>query len=301
MSAIAVHQQKVEWHQLALPFAALRIRTPNAIEALTRSIETHGQQVPVIVAADTRRWTLVDGYRRCEALRRTGCDAVWAELWQCDLAMGLLASFARGQSRPWHPIEEAGLIRELIDNQGLSQREIARRSGRDISWVSRRLALLESLPEAVLEAVRGGRLPSWAAARVMAPLARANSEHATRLLQAIEAEGISGRELQAWFAQYGRSHRGQRERLVEEPMWFIKSWRDQQRRRQAESLRQDPPGAWLADLREVSRRCERLRRGLPDAFAATLPDAQRRDLLEAYGQAEQRFAALGRDLAGYRP
>jgi ParB family transcriptional regulator, chromosome partitioning protein len=72
-------------------------------------------------------------------------------------------------------IEEALLVRELVQGLGLSQREVARRSGHDISWVSRRLQLLAGLPDAIVVAVIEGRLSSWAASRVVAPLARATA------------------------------------------------------------------------------------------------------------------------------
>ena len=58
---------------------------------------------------------------------------------------------------------------------GLSQHDLARRCGRDVSWVNRRLQLPSGLPDAALSAVRDGKLSSWAANRVVVPLARANA------------------------------------------------------------------------------------------------------------------------------
>ena len=59
---------------------------------------------------------------------------------------------------------------------GLSQHDLARRCGHDVTWVSRRLQLLSGLPDAALTAVRGGKLSSWSASRVVVPLARANAD-----------------------------------------------------------------------------------------------------------------------------
>lgn len=295
MTLAPVCHQRLEWHQIALPFSRWRVHSTRAIEALARSIEECGQQVPVLVIDEAGQRTLVDGYRRCEALRRTGHDLIWAECWRCDLASGLLMSLARGQSRPWHPIEEAGLIREIIDRQGLSQREIARRSGRDVSWINRRLALIESLPESVLQAVCAGRLPTWAACRVLAPLARANSAHAERLLASLEAQGFSARELLAWFDQYRRSHRARREALVAVPMLFIKAWRDQQQRQRAQRLATDPPSAWCADLRAIRRLCDQLRQNRASVFEPHLPADRRHRLLDELTHTEQAVAALVRD------
>ena len=58
-------------------------------------------------------------------------------------------------------------MRQLAQGLGLAQNEVARRCGRDASWVTRRLQLLSALPDLALEAVRGGRLSSWAASRAI--------------------------------------------------------------------------------------------------------------------------------------
>ena len=128
------------------------------------------------------RLVLIDGYRRVAALRRLGRDTASVEQWACDLTDALLGLLARTQNRPFASIEEALLIRELMQGLGLSQHDLARRCGRDVSWVSRRLQLLSGLPDAALTAVRDGRLSSWAASRMVVPLARANTEHADQLL-----------------------------------------------------------------------------------------------------------------------
>src|SRR5208283_2929029 len=107
-----------------------------------------------------------------------------------SLVLALVAVLARSQDRPFAAIEEALALRELVQGQGLSQHELARRCGRDVSWVSRRLQLLSGLPDEALAAVRAGRLSSWAANRVVAPLARANSDHANRLLERLVNEPL---------------------------------------------------------------------------------------------------------------
>ena len=104
--------------------------------------------------------------------------------WSCPVGEALAQVLARAGSRPFMPIEEALLLRELIDAHGLTQRDAARQCARDVSWVQRRLMLLGELPQALLQAVRGARVSSWAATRVFAPLARANRENAQRLLAA---------------------------------------------------------------------------------------------------------------------
>ena len=188
---------ELDLHRLELRFADSRLVEPRAVARLAESIERCGQIVPCVVVAapqsqdgeggGVQALVLIDGYRRVGALRRLGRDTVGVEQWSCDLTTALLRVLARTRDRAFASIEEALLLRALVGEHGLSRHEVARRSGRDVSWVSRRLQLLSGLPDAALTAVRGGRLSSWAANRVIVPLARANAEHAERLLAMLAA------------------------------------------------------------------------------------------------------------------
>ena len=219
-------------HRLDLRFAGSRLVEPRAVARIAHSIERCGQIVPCVVVAvsgDARaggeRLVLIDGYRRVAALRRLGRDTASVEQWTCDVTEALLGLLARTQNRPLASIEEALLIRELLQGLGLSQHDLARRCGHDVSWVSRRLQLLSGLPDAALTAVRDGKLSSWAASRIVVPLARANAEHADRLLTALADAPLSTRELQCWFEHYQRAFRSAREHMVSRPHLFLDALR----------------------------------------------------------------------------
>ena len=249
----------------------LRLVEPRAVEGIARSIERGGQIVPCIAVSDPPvepregggRLVLIDGYRRVAALRRLGRDTVRVECWPCNLAEALLGLLARNQGRPFAAIEEALLLRELLQGLGLSQQEVARRSGRDASWVTRRLQLISGLPDAALVAVRKGRLSSWAASRVVVPLARANAGHADRLLQALSEAPLSTRELRDWFEHYQRSTRAMRERLVDHPQLFVQAQQERAEQRLGERLRAGPEGESVVDLRCITAWIARLRKRLP--------------------------------------
>ena len=192
---------ELDLHRLELRFADSRLIEPQAVARLAHSIEQCGQIVPCVVVATPESrdgegggasaLVLIDGYRRVGALRRLGRDTVSVEQWGCDLIAALLRVLAGTQDRAFATIEQALLLRTLVAEHGLSQHEVARRSGRDVSWVSRRLQLLSGLPDVALAAVRAGRLSSWAANRVIAPLARANPDHAERLLAMLATSPLS--------------------------------------------------------------------------------------------------------------
>ena len=173
----------LEFHQLLTQFASLRVHEPRRVQQLARSIERQGQLMPVVAVPGNEqavRWILIDGYRRWEALRQLGQDHIWVDVWDRSVDEALLLCLGRGPERAWQAIEEAALIEELSRRHSL--RAIAASLGRDVSWVSRRLSLFQALPEDLLTAVRQGKLSLWAASRILAPLARANTDHARTLL-----------------------------------------------------------------------------------------------------------------------
>ena len=178
MARFDIQTLESDLHRLDLRFACLRLQQPRMVDRLARSIEQSGQLVPVVAVAEPQRWVLIDGYLRIEALHRLSRDTARVELWDCPLSQALLCVLVRAQGRPWEAIEEGAMVRELMTRFGLSQREVARQTGRDVSWVNRRLSLVQELPEALFIAICQGELSTWAATRILAPLARANNAHA---------------------------------------------------------------------------------------------------------------------------
>ena len=226
---------------------------------------------------DGERLVLIDGYRRVAALRRIGRDTASVDRWACDVTDALLGLLARTQNRPFASVEEALLIRELMRGLGLSQHDLARRCGRDVSWVNRRLQLLSGLPDAALSAVRDGKLSSWAANRIVVPLARANAEHADRLLAALADAPLSTRELHCWFEHYQKAFRSARDHMVSRPHLFLDALRETSGQRAGLRLRAGPEGECAADLRCIEAVLARLRkrvatlRPIPPALVAAAP------------------------------
>jgi ParB family transcriptional regulator, chromosome partitioning protein len=253
----------LDLHRLELRFASSRLVEPRAVARIAHSIERCGQVVPCIVVAASdgtggEQLVLIDGYRRVAALRRLGRDTARVEQWTCDLTDALLGLLARTQNRPLASIEEALLMRELMQGLGLSQHDLARRCGRDVSWVSRRLQLLSGLPDAALTALRDGRLSSWSAGRVGAPLAPPNTEHADQLLVALADAPLSTRELRCWFEHYQKAFRSARDHMVSRPRLFIDVLRETGEQRAGERLRDGPEGECAADLQSIEAIVARL-------------------------------------------
>jgi ParB-like chromosome segregation protein Spo0J len=290
--------QRVDWHCLIARFAPLRLRDPQRLVRLTRSLRQQGQLVPVVAVAqagEPPRWVLIDGYRRVQALRAVGEDLVWVDVWACSVDEALLLCLARGPERGWEAIEEGALIQDLCTRHSL--RDIASRIGRDVSWVSRRRSLFSALPEELLEAVRAGRLSAWAASRILAPLARANTAHARALLTQLEHQPLSTRELERLYSHYQQAPRVQRERLVENPRLFLQALQSTEETRQSKRLAEGPEGAWCQDLAVVSQILKRLASQVPTLFAGPHDAVQGNRLQQAFASMKAQFQHLDTALA----
>lgn len=290
--------EEVELLRLELRFQSLRVPAPRRLAALVRSMERSGQLSALIaVREDESPLVLIDGYLRIGALRRLGADTAWVEVWECELSEALLGVLAATHTRGWDVIEEAFMLRELTGVLGLSQHEVAQRTGRDVSWVNRRLTLIATLTEELLEAVRQGVVSSWTASRILAPLARANTAHAQALLACLGAHPLSTRELHAWYQHYQQANRPTRERLVENPALFVHTLRARDEAASLQRLREGPEGQCLADLGCVEAILKRLRKRLASVCAhAALPD----DLHQAFSRIKSALARLDDDVQRYR-
>jgi hypothetical protein len=297
MTRFATQTLESDLHRLDLRFASLRMRQPRRVERLARSIEQSGQLVPLVaVAEQPNHWVLIDGYLRLEAMRRLARDTAEVELWDCPVAQALLITLVRVQGRTWEAIEEGALIRELTTQFALSQREVARQTGRDVSWVNRRLGLVQELPEALFVAICQGELSTWAATRVLAPLARANNDHAHRLLDALQRAPLSTRALATWFQHYQKANRPTRERMVTEPRLFCEALQAQAREQADKALRAGPEGAWLAGLKRITQRLRGLQKQAPLVFAG-VPETG--PLLQAWGELKTLFQDVDETLTRY--
>ncbi|MGD8957552.1 MAG: ParB N-terminal domain-containing protein [Chromatiaceae bacterium] len=285
--------QRIDLHALIPRFASLRLRDAARLGRLVDSIARQGQLMPVVgvpEAGTDGHWVLIDGYRRLQALQRLGQDQIWVDVWERSVDEALLGCLARGPDRAWEAIEEAALITELSSRHSLQA--IAQQLGRDVSWVSRRLSLIKALPEDLLEQVRQGRISLWAATRILAPLARANAEHARTLLAQLEHQPLSTRELKRLYSHYRQANRVQRQRLVDNPGLFLQAVESRAQESADKRLAAGPEGDWCKDLTVVAAILKRLTRQVPTLFAATQDALERERLQHAFTPTKTQFQRL---------
>jgi len=285
--------KEIEIAQLHLRYAHTRIEWPQRVLALASSIERFGQILPVIVLREgDNSFVLIDGYLRVKALKRCLRDTVMAQIWEGKEEDALAQILAQANSRKWDLLEEAALLRELHDQYHLSQGKIASMVGRKQSWVSGRLALYNALSEDLLESIRKGAISTWAATRVIAPIARAIPEHARVLSDNLSKASLSTRELTLLFHHYQKANRNQRDNMVRDPFLFLKALGAKKEAAEAKALKEGPEGKWLRDLRVIAHMLRGLIREVPKLFFPGQSHLDRRVLLTSFEESKEQWVKL---------
>ncbi len=139
------------------------------IAELSSSIAEHGLLQPIIVRKYGQRYQIISGERRWRASRMAGLKEIPVIIKEIDdktaLEIGLIENLQR---EDLNAVEEARGYRQLIDEYGLTQEEIAKSVGKSRPAVANSMRIL-ALPQEVLDLVLAGKLSSGHA-RAMLPL-----------------------------------------------------------------------------------------------------------------------------------
>jgi len=155
-------------------YGIYRIVSPRADAAMVKSMRKYGQMTPVVCVKGQGGYELIDGFKRLRACRSLDERALKVKTMEVSGRVCKAALIQLNQSgRSINEMEEALVLQSLHREDGLTQVEIAALIGRDKSWVSRRIALMERLSEEVQEDIRLG-LIAVMTGRELAKLPRGN-------------------------------------------------------------------------------------------------------------------------------
>jgi ParB family transcriptional regulator, chromosome partitioning protein len=192
-----------------------------AIEALAGSVRDRGVLQPVLVRPlQDGRYKLVAGERRWRAARIAGLETIPALVsWYDDLA-ALEAALIENMAREdLSPVEEARACATLVEELGLTHRQIGQRVGRSTSAVANLVRLL-NLSEGILELLDCGEL---------------SLTHGLALLRA--KDPVSRRQLAGKAVQEGWSVRTLRARADRSNMDELDGKREKEQERDSEQAR----------------------------------------------------------------
>ena len=219
---------QLEFHQLDRRWEYLRVREPHRQRRLLASLADSGQQTPIVVVVskeDSQRYLVIDGHKRIAALQQLGRDTVEATVWAMSEAEALVLSRTLRFSPQESALEQGWLLVEMEQRFGYSVDELGRRFDRSASWISRRLALVEWLPEAIQQQVREGKIAVQVALKYLVPVARVNAEHCERMAAVFVEYRCDTRQAGQLYAAWRNGTRVTRERILAEPELFLKTQR----------------------------------------------------------------------------
>ncbi len=141
-----------------------RLRRPKdtVIEKMRRSLKDQGQLTPVIAVEDQGQLLLVDGFKRFRAAQKLGWSCLNTAVTMAERRKAKAMLYLLNRSGDFSMVQEALLVAELIDIDGLTQQEAAILMDRHKSWVSRRLAMIRHLSSEVVDGLLLGLIPPGA-------------------------------------------------------------------------------------------------------------------------------------------
>ena len=263
---------QLEFHQLDLRWEHLRVRQPTRQRRLLASLADSGQQTPIVVVAaegQADRYVVIDGYKRIAALEQLGRDTVEAVVWPMNEAAAVVLDRSLRLSEHESALEVGWLLAELERRFDYGLDELARRFDRSVSWVSRRLALAEVLPEAIQQQVREGKILAQVAMKFLVPVARQSLEDCQRMAAIFAERHCDTRQAGQLYAAWRKGSSAVRKRILDDPELFFKT------QRQAQEKAPAGTGAeLLRDLEMVVAIVNRAQRRLAGAAATELDHQQ---------------------------
>jgi ParB family chromosome partitioning protein len=285
---------QLEFHQLDRRWEHLRVREPHRQRRLLASLAESGQQTPivVVVSKDNReRYLVIDGHKRVAALEQLGRDTAEATVWEMSEAEALLLDRTLRFSPQESALEQGWLLSELEQRFGYSLEELGRRFDRSVRWVSRRLALVELLPETIQQQVREGALGAQLAMKYLVPVARVSVEDCERMAAVLVQHRCDTRQAGQLYAAWREGSRVVRERILAEPELFLKTQRQPPSTQPAAAGLEHDLEMAVAILHRAGRR---LAEALPE-MAGPQQEQARRQIESARRELDRMAARMGKE------
>lgn len=194
--------QEIPLSQIRPPRLQPRLQLDSdAIEELAISIERHGLISPLTVVADDGGYRLLAGNRRYHALQRLAVSLAPCNVVDPDPLLEDEITIAENLLRlNLTPIEEAYAFALYLEQSKDSQDDLARRLGKERTYVTRRLLLLD-LDDTTLGALQDGLINLSQALllrRIADPAIRA------KFIEHTEQFGANVRTMTYWVTNYLR-------------------------------------------------------------------------------------------------
>jgi len=171
----------------------------NALQELADSISAHGVIMPIVVnAVPEGGYMIIAGERRWRASQIAGKTVIPAIVKNyTDKQVKEVSLIENLQREDLNPIEAAMAMRQLMEDYGMTQENLAERLGKSRSTIANTLRLLQLSPE-VIRLISEGRL---SAGHARALITLPDSEQFITAMQAVN-NGLSVREVEQKVRDY---------------------------------------------------------------------------------------------------
>jgi len=217
---------RLEFHQLERSGEHLRSQHPEQQKRLLASLASSGQQTPIVVVAlenEPNRYVVIDGHKRMAALQQLRRDTVEAVVWPMTEAEALVLNRCSRWSKRESALEEGWLLADLQHRFGHNLEQLAHQFDRSVSWVSRRLALVEVLPQSVQQQVRSGELSAHVATKYLLPVARSSLQDCRQMADAFAGGKVTTRQAVQLYTAWRQASPQMRQRILQQPLLFLKA------------------------------------------------------------------------------
>lgn len=164
-----------------------------SLSELAASLKEVGVLQPIVVTRADDGFVLIAGERRWRAAKQAGLDAIPAVVRGADGDSTLVEALIENvQRRDLTPLEEAHAYKQLLEDYGMNQEQVADRVGKSRPAVSNTLRLLQ-LPGPIQTMIDSGALTAGHARSL---LGLDDARYAIYLAEKASAEGWSVRQLE---------------------------------------------------------------------------------------------------------
>jgi ParB/RepB/Spo0J family partition protein len=174
--------QSIHPNKLSTEFSSMRLIKPELITSMEQSLSRFGQLSPIVVRASNDEYQIIDGFKRYHAALNQSWDSVLATVIHTSVkaATAMIITYNKNNNS-LGDYEEGLILLSLKQNHHMQQHDIAELVGFSVSWVSRRLALVEKLETAVKDELKLGVITSTQA-RDISKLPRGNQLEITKCI-----------------------------------------------------------------------------------------------------------------------
>lgn len=188
------------------------------LQELAESIKQYGVLQPLLVQKKGKLYEIIAGERRWRAAKLAGLKEVPVVIREYSKQQAMeIALIENVQREDLNPVEEALAYRQLLEEFGLKQEEIAQRVSKSRVTITNSMRLLKLAPE-VLQMLSDNRITSGHA---RALLAVEDPKDQMKMAELIEERNLSVRDVEKAVKQLGKKPQEKKEKPKDEALELI--------------------------------------------------------------------------------